>query len=65
MARAVIDTAFPSARDTADVLGVSRLNTLRLIDLAKRTATSSRTSRSKAKPNGKKAASRARRKSTR
>lgn len=64
MARAVIDAPFPSARETADVLGVSRMYTRRLIDLAKQTAPS-RSRRSEAKRNGNKAASRARRKSRR
>ncbi len=63
MARAVINTEFPSAGETANVLGVSRANTLRLIDLAKRTVSSSRNDRSRARTHGKKAASKRARKS--
>lgn len=65
MARAVIDTPFPSPKETADVLGVSVIRTRRLMDLAKETVAASRSRRSKAKANDKKTASRARRTSRR
>jgi hypothetical protein len=51
MARAVI-TRFASAKETAEVLGVSRANTEKLIQMAEQSLASARHRRSKAKHNG-------------
>jgi hypothetical protein len=45
MARAIIKGRFASAADTAAVLGVSRVNTEKLIKMAERTLSSYRTGR--------------------
>jgi hypothetical protein len=55
MARAVITSGFASANETAEVLGVSRANTEKLIQLAEQSLASARHRRGKAKHNGAKA----------
>jgi hypothetical protein len=62
MARAVITSGFASASETAEVLGVSRANTEKLIQMAEQSLASARHRRSKAKHNGAKAISRKARK---
>ena len=62
MARAVITSEFASASETAEVLGVSRANTEKLIQLAEQSLASARHRRSKAKHNGAKAISKKARK---
>jgi hypothetical protein len=55
LARAVITSGFASASETAEVLGVSRVDTEKLIQMAEQSLASARHRRSKAKPNGAKA----------
>jgi hypothetical protein len=55
MARAVITIDFASATETAEVLGVSRANTKKLIQMAEQSLAAARHRRSKAKHNGAKA----------
>jgi hypothetical protein len=61
MSRAIIKSEFASAAETAEVLGVSRANTQKLIQMAERALSSNR--RSKAKNGARKIASRARKRS--
>jgi hypothetical protein len=55
MARAVITSGFASAGETAEVLGVSRVDTEKLIQMAEQSLAAARHRRSKAKHNGAKA----------
>ncbi len=61
MSRAIIKSGFASAAETAEVLGVSRAHTQKLIQMAERALSSNR--RSKAKNGARKIASRARKRS--
>jgi hypothetical protein len=55
MAKAVITSGFASASETAEVLGVSPIDTEKLIQIAQQSLASARHRRSKPKHNGAKA----------